>query len=51
MFLYYAMHELHYSPSELLDLYESPRPFKAFLFGLISYKLDMLEKEAKKGGK
>ncbi|EKF33749.1 hypothetical protein BA1_18402 [Bacillus xiamenensis] len=51
MFLYYAMHELHYSPSELLDLYEAPRPFKAFLFGLISYKLDMLEKEAKKGGK
>ncbi|MCM3026268.1 MULTISPECIES: hypothetical protein [Bacillus] len=45
------MHELHYSPSELLDLYEAPRPFKAFLFGLISYKLDMLEKEAKKGGK
>ncbi|KIL23717.1 hypothetical protein B4127_2650 [Bacillus pumilus] len=44
------MHELHYSPSELLDLYESPRPFKSFLFGLIRHKLEVLEKEAKKGG-
>ncbi|MEC0777600.1 hypothetical protein P8897_22260, partial [Bacillus licheniformis] len=25
--------------------------FKAFLFGLISHKLEVLEKEAKKGGK
>ncbi|MFS0655652.1 hypothetical protein [Bacillus sp. 179-C3.3 HS] len=49
--MYYAMHELHYSPSELLDLYEAPRQFKAFLFGLISYKLEVLEKEARKGGK
>ncbi|MCY8489749.1 hypothetical protein P8907_08730 [Bacillus atrophaeus] len=44
------MHELHYSPSDLLELYEAPRHFKAFLYGLISYKLDVLEKQAKKGG-
>ncbi|MFN2745832.1 MULTISPECIES: hypothetical protein [Bacillus] len=44
------MHDLHYSPSELLELYEAPKPFKALLYGLISYKLDILEKEARKGG-
>ncbi|AEP86228.1 conserved hypothetical protein [Bacillus spizizenii TU-B-10] len=50
MYLYYAMHELHYSPSDLLKLYEAPRNFKALLYGLIGYKLDLLEKQAKKGG-
>lgn len=50
MYLYYAMHELHYSPSELKELYEAPRHFKALLYGLIGYKLDILEKQAKKGG-
>lgn len=49
MYLYYAMHELHYSPSELKELYEAPRHFKALLYGLIGYKLDILEKQAKKG--
>ncbi|MBL3649241.1 MULTISPECIES: hypothetical protein [Bacillus] len=44
------MHELHYSPSDLLELYEAPRNFKALLNGLIGYKLDLLEKQAKKGG-
>ncbi|MEK4377527.1 hypothetical protein [Bacillus sp. FSL R5-0434] len=44
------MHELHYSPSDLLELYEAPRNFKALLYGLIGYKLDTLEKQAKKGG-
>ncbi|MCY7895095.1 hypothetical protein MOB09_19275 [Bacillus vallismortis] len=44
------MHELHYSPSELLEVYEAPRRFKAFLFGLIAHKLEVLEKESKKGG-
>ena len=47
MYLYYAMHELHYSPSELKELYEAPRHFKAVVYG---YKLDILEKQAKKGG-
>ncbi|MCY8674781.1 hypothetical protein P8846_18225 [Bacillus spizizenii] len=44
------MHELKYAPSELRELYEAPRQFKALLYGLIGYKLDLLEKEAKKGG-
>ncbi|MED1739105.1 hypothetical protein P4U97_06270 [Bacillus swezeyi] len=44
------MHELHYSPSQLQELYEAPKSFKALLYGLISYKLDILEKEARKGG-
>ncbi|WP_456270522.1 hypothetical protein M1E15_20405 [Bacillus sp. JZ76] len=44
------MHELKYSPSELQELYEATREFKALLYGLISYKLELLEKEAKKGG-
>ena len=50
MYLYYAMHELKYSPSELKELYEAPRPFKALLFGLITAKLEKIQKEAKKGG-
>ncbi len=50
VYLYYAMHELKYAPSELRELYEAPRQFKALLYGLISYKLELLEKEAKKGG-
>lgn len=50
VYLYFAMHELHYSPSQLRELYEAPKPFKAFLYGLISYKLQILEKEARKGG-
>lgn len=50
VYLYYAMHELKYAPSELQELYEAPREFKALLYGLISYKLELLEKEAKKGG-
>ncbi|MCY7807147.1 MULTISPECIES: hypothetical protein [Bacillus] len=44
------MHELKYAPSELRELYEAPRQFKALLYGFISYKLELLEKEAKKGG-
>ncbi|MCY8106633.1 hypothetical protein P9E03_20875 [Bacillus mojavensis] len=43
------MHELKYAPSELRELYEAPRQFKALLYGFISYKLELLE-EAKKGG-
>ncbi|MDI5790395.1 hypothetical protein PO124_24080 [Bacillus licheniformis] len=39
------MHELHYSPSQLRELYEAPKPFKALLYGLISYKLQLLEKK------
>ncbi|WP_404841073.1 hypothetical protein [Bacillus pumilus] len=50
MYLYYCMHELHYSPSQLLEVYEAPRPFKAFLYGLIRHKFEVLEKESKKGG-
>lgn len=45
--MYYAMHELKYSPSELMELYNAPRRFKALLFGLISAKLEVLEKESK----
>ncbi|MCO4851188.1 hypothetical protein [Bacillus vallismortis] len=44
------MHELHYSPSDLLELHEAPRNFKALLYGMIGYKLDLLEKQAQKGG-
>ncbi|ATX85242.1 MULTISPECIES: hypothetical protein [Bacillus amyloliquefaciens group] len=44
------MHELHYSPSQILELYEAEKPFKALLYGLINYKLELLEKESKKGG-
>ena len=51
--MYYAMHELKYSPSQLLEMYESDYRFKSFLYGSISVKLEELEKEAKrsKGGK
>lgn len=51
--MYYAMHELKYSPSDLLDMYEADYRFKSFLFGAIGVKLEELEKEAKrsKGGK
>ncbi|WP_368031719.1 hypothetical protein, partial [Bacillus licheniformis] len=45
-----AMQEIHYSPSQLRELYEAPKPFKALLYGLISYKLQLFEKEARKGG-
>ncbi|WP_260984046.1 hypothetical protein, partial [Bacillus sp. WP8] len=45
LFLYYPIHQLHYSPSQLLHLYQSPTPFKPFLFPLITYKLDMLQKQ------
>lgn len=48
VYFYYAMHELKYSPSELRELYEAPREYKALLYGAIAYKLDLLEKEAKK---
>ncbi|UGW84571.1 hypothetical protein LT232_20575 [Bacillus velezensis] len=44
------MHELKYAPSDLRELYEAPKAFKALLYGLIGYKLELLEKEAKKGG-
>ncbi|MCY7618649.1 hypothetical protein MH116_12360 [Bacillus pumilus] len=30
------MHELHYSPSQLLEVYEAPRHFKVFLYRLIA---------------
>lgn len=51
--MYYAMHELKYSPSQLLELYQADYRFKSLLYGLISVKLEELEKEAKKakGGK
>ncbi|MBJ7570882.1 hypothetical protein C7B71_02535 [Bacillus halotolerans] len=42
------MHELKYAPSELRELYESPKEFKAFLYGLIGYKLELLEKEGRR---
>ncbi|WP_374706822.1 hypothetical protein [Bacillus sp. J14TS2] len=51
MYLYYAMHELHYSPSQLEELYRAPRNFKALLYGLISHKLEELHREAKKDKK
>lgn len=47
LYLFYAMHELKYSPSELLELYEAPRRFKALLFALITIKLEQLEKDRK----
>ena len=45
------MTELHYSPSDLKDLYEAPRHFKALLYGIIGYKLEQLEKEAREAEK
>ncbi|GIN71128.1 hypothetical protein J14TS2_16030 [Bacillus sp. J14TS2] len=51
VYLYYAMHELHYSPSQLEELYRAPRNFKALLYGLISHKLEELHREAKKDKK
>jgi hypothetical protein len=52
------MTELKYSPSELQELYNAPRNFKAFLYGLIEFKLEQLadekkemERNKKKGGK
>lgn len=42
------MHELHYSPSQLLELYEAPRNFKAFLYGSIDFLLEERAKESKK---
>ncbi|MGE8079021.1 hypothetical protein [Peribacillus loiseleuriae] len=49
--MYYAMIELKYSPSELRELYEAPRAFKAFLYANIGFKLDQIAKEAAKAGK
>lgn len=46
--MYYAMHELKYSPSQLMEMYNADRHFKSFLFGLISVKLEEMEKESKK---
>ncbi|KIL80734.1 hypothetical protein [Bacillus badius] len=42
------MIELNYSPSQLLELYNAPRPFKALLYASIGYRLEMLAEEAKK---
>lgn len=49
--MFYAMHDLKYSPSQLLELYEADYKYKAFLFGLISVKLEELAKEASKNNK
>jgi len=49
------MIELKYSPSELRELYEAPRRFKALLYANIGFKLEQLAKEAaeaeRKGGR
>jgi len=42
------MHELKYSPSELKELYEAPKRYKALLFGLITAKIEQLEEDRKK---
>lgn len=42
------MHELHYSPSDLLDLYNAPRQFKAFMYGSIDFLLEERAKESNK---
>lgn len=49
--MFYAMHELKYSPSQLLELYEADYKYKSFLFGLIAVKLEELAKEANKNKK
>lgn len=46
--MFYAMHELKYSPSQLLEMYDADYRFKSFLYGLISVKLEELAKEANK---
>ncbi|WP_164085239.1 MULTISPECIES: hypothetical protein [Bacillota] len=46
--MHYALHELHYSPSELVEMYELPREFKAFMYGSISLHLEERAKEAGK---
>lgn len=51
MFLHYALHELKYTPSELVELYELPRDFKAFVYGSISLHLEEKAKEAEKYNK
>jgi len=40
------MHELHWSPSELLEMMEAPRKFRSLLFGFIDHKLEVLAKQA-----
>jgi hypothetical protein len=45
------MTELKYSPSELRELYEAPRRFKALLYANIGFKLEQLAKEAEKANK
>ncbi|MGJ9460122.1 hypothetical protein [Oceanobacillus sp. CF4.6] len=40
------MIELNYSPSDLKELYDAPRHFKALLYANIGFKLEQLAKEA-----
>ncbi|MGG1595565.1 hypothetical protein [Terribacillus saccharophilus] len=40
------MHELHWSPSELIEMIEAPRKLRSLFFGLIDHKLEVLAKQA-----
>lgn len=50
-YMHYAIHELHWSPSDVLDYMRLPRNTKAFFDASIRKKLDDLAKEAKKNNK
>jgi len=48
------MHELHYSPSQLKEVFHASRNEKAFYYASIEIKLEQLAKELKnleKGGR
>ncbi|WP_169802514.1 hypothetical protein [Alkalihalobacillus trypoxylicola] len=49
--MYYALHELHYSPAALEELYKAPKNYKALLYGMIDHKLEVIAKESKKAEK
>nr|WP_238544932.1 hypothetical protein [Geomicrobium sp. JCM 19039] len=54
MIHFYAVHELKYSPSDLRELHDAPKPFKAWVEGIIEHKLDLeaeKKKKEKKGAK
>jgi hypothetical protein len=40
------MHELHWSPSELIEMIEAPRRLRSLFFGFIDHKLEVLAKQA-----
>ncbi len=50
-YIHYAIHELHWTPSDVLDYVQLPRKTKAFFDASITKKLEDLAKSTKKNNK